>query len=371
LGVLVAPESTDCQGGEDALMKIRGQQATDWQDLYEIRAAIPGALPYIRPDWVRAELAAPNDGAWPLVAVMERPAGEKVVARMDLQLPVWGRRAHSAVLTLEQHPDFGEEPGRMLTQEAIELAENWWNRHRLMTTVPANDPASVALFASLGFEREALLRQAVRITGELVDEVVLARVTGEVAQPAEPSRVGASTESSAPGPQARPEERPKVTVRGGSGDDWEALHVIWSQPDVVWGTMQIPHPSADWNRKRVQERTPPRFWPLVAEVGGQVVGNAGLSRDEKNRSHVGHVGMMVHHDFQGMGVGSALLQAAINLAQDWLGLTRIQLEVYPDNVRAVGLYEKAGFLTEGLHRAFSYSGGHYVDAFVMGRLGHE
>jgi putative acetyltransferase len=353
------------------MIRIRGQQATDWQDLYEIRAAIPGALPYIRPDWVKAELAAPKDGTWPLVAVVERPAGEKVVARMDLQLPAWGRRAHSAVLTLEQHPDFGEEPGRMLAQEAVKLAENWWNRDRLMTTVPANDLASVALFGSLGFKREALLRQGVRIAGELSDEVVLARLTGEAAQPAERSTVGGSSEAGVPRPQARPEDRPEVTVRGGSADDWEALHVIWSQSDVVWGTMQIPHPSADWNRNRVQERASPRFWPLVAEIEGRVVGNAGLSRDQHNRSHVGHVGMMVHHDYQGMGVGSALLKAAIDLAQDWLGLTRIQLEVYPDNFRAVGLYEKAGFLREGLHRAFSYRDGHYVDAFVMGRLGHD
>ena len=39
------------------MIEIRGQQATDWQDVYEMRTSIPGALPYIRPDWVRDELA--------------------------------------------------------------------------------------------------------------------------------------------------------------------------------------------------------------------------------------------------------------------------------------------------------------------------
>jgi putative acetyltransferase len=106
----------------------------------------------------------------------------------------------------------------------------------------------------------------------------------------------------------------------------------------------------------------------VAEVGGEVVGNLGLGRDERNRGHVGHLGMMVHHDYQGQGVGSALMEAALDLAVNWLGLMRVQLEVYPDNARAIGLYEKYGFETEGLHRAFGYREGQYVDTLVMGRL---
>lgn len=132
--------------------------------------------------------------------------------------------------------------------------------------------------------------------------------------------------------------------------------------------MQIPYPSADWNRERVRERTPPRFWPLVAEVDGRVVGNAGMRRDEHHRSHVGHVGMMVHSDYWGMGIGSALMAALIDLAENWIGLTRIQLEVYTDNSRAIRLYEKNGFKAEGVCRAFSFRDGQYVDAVLMARL---
>ena len=137
---------------------------------------------------------------------------------------------------------------------------------------------------------------------------------------------------------------------------------------VIWGTMQIPYSSADWARDRVQNRQPPRFWPLVAEMDGELVAMLGLSRDEHNRAHVGHLGMMVHDDYQGMGIGSALMEAAVDLAENWLGITRLQLEVYPDNARAIRLYEKYGFEREGLHRAFGYREGQYVDTLVMGRL---
>lgn len=345
------------------MIEIRGQQATDWRDLYAIRTATPGALPYIRPDWVKEELAKPKDGTWPLVAVTQTPDGPQVVARVNLQLGR-GRRAHHARLTLEQRPDSGDEAGRQLLQEAIRVAEKWFNRRRLETTLPADDPAAMALYESFGFEREARLRQGVRIAGELVDELILARLSGDAARaerrgPAAPPPIK-------PVDQRRP--RLEIKIRGGSNDDWEAYHTIWSQPSVYWGTMQIPYPSADWNRERIQERPPARFWPLVAEVDGQVVGNSGLRRDEHNRSHVGHIGMMVHTDYQGMGIGSAVMEAVMDLAENWLGLSRMQLEAYTDNERAIRLYQKYGFETEGVCRAFSYRDGQYVNAIVMGRV---
>ena len=115
------------------MFEIRGQQATDWKDVYEMRTATPGALPYIRPDWVRDELAQPGDRAWPLVAVVQRAEGARVVARVDVQLG-WARRAHVAYLAFEQHPDYAGAPGRELLQEAIAVAENWWNKRRLQVT---------------------------------------------------------------------------------------------------------------------------------------------------------------------------------------------------------------------------------------------
>jgi putative acetyltransferase len=339
------------------MIEIRGQQATDWRDVYELRTA----MPYVRPDWVRDELARLQERAWPMVAVVHLTDGPKVVARVNLQLG-WGRRSHAAWLMLEQHPDFGAEPGRQLLTEAIKVAEHWWVRRRLQTTVPETDKAAIALFESLGFVREAQLRQAVRIAGRLVDEVVLARVTGDTDTAAETER-----EPFFPARDHR-RQRCRITIRGGGADDWEAFHAIWSQPNVIWGTMQMPYPSADRSRERVQDRTPARSWPLVAEVDGKVVGNAGLSMEEHNRAHAGHIGMMVDTAYQGMGVGSALLEAGIDLAENWLGLTRLQLEVYPDNGPAIQLYEKHGFEREGLCRAYGFRGGRYVDALVMGRL---
>lgn len=86
---------------------------------------------------------------------------------------------------------------------------------------------------------------------------------------------------------------------------------------------------------------------LVAECDGQIVGNAGLSVEQHpRRRHVANIGMAVHDDHHGKGIGSQLLAAMIDLAENWLAVTRIELSVYTDNAAGVALYEKHGFQIE-------------------------
>ena len=57
--------------------------------------------------------------------------------------------------------------------------------------------------------------------------------------------------------------------------------------------------------------------------------------------------MAVRDDWQGKGVGTALMEAVPDLADNWLGLTRIELSVYTDNAAGAALYKKFGFEVEG------------------------
>lgn len=63
-----------------------------------------------------------------------------------------------------------------------------------------------------------------------------------------------------------------------------------------------------------------------------------------------------------------MLQAALDLADNWLGLRRIELHVHADNERAIALYRKFGFEAEGTHRAYAIRNGVYVDSLSMARL---
>ncbi len=78
--------------------------------------------------------------------------------------------------------------------------------------------------------------------------------------------------------------------------------------------------------------------------------------------------MAVRDDWQGKGVGTALMGAALDLADNWLDLTRVELTVYTDNAAGIALYEKFGFEIEGTHRRYAFRNGEYVDAYSMARL---
>jgi putative acetyltransferase len=80
------------------------------------------------------------------------------------------------------------------------------------------------------------------------------------------------------------------------------------------------------------------------------------------------IGMSVHRDWRGRGVGTALMTAAVHLAENWLGLTRLELTVFTDNEAAIALYRKFGFEVEGTMRRYALRDGQYVDSHAMARL---
>ena len=161
---------------------------------------------------------------------------------------------------------------------------------------------------------------------------------------------------------------PSVTVRAFQMDDWRDVAELWRQPEVIWGTMQLPYQSLDDIRRRL-ENPPERLQRLVAVTEkGHVVGLLGLEVGRGRAAHTAHLGMMVHPDFHNRGVGSALMAAALNLADNWLNLTRVDLRVYTDNPAAIHLYKKFGFEIEGTLRRFAYRDGQYIDSYTMARL---
>jgi putative acetyltransferase len=62
------------------------------------------------------------------------------------------------------------------------------------------------------------------------------------------------------------------------------------------------------------------------------------------------------------------MHAGIDLADKWLNLTRLELEVYTDNEAAIQLYKRFGFELEGTLRQDAFRDGQYVDSYKMARL---
>lgn len=159
-----------------------------------------------------------------------------------------------------------------------------------------------------------------------------------------------------------------VIVRHAEPDDYKAVQEVFSGPKAVAGTLQLPFPSAEVWRGRLSG-PPENMHQLVACVEGEVIGEISLWTQNKPRvRHTAGFGMAVRDDWQGRGVGTALLEAVLDLADNWLDVTRVELQVYTDNEAGVALYKKFGFEVEGTHRRYAFRNGEYVDAYSMARL---
>lgn len=159
-----------------------------------------------------------------------------------------------------------------------------------------------------------------------------------------------------------------IVVRRCEPEDYRAVHLVYSSPLAMAGTLELPFSSEQaWRDELARPRDD--SFPVVACVGDEVVGHLALSVYMNPRTrHSGHFGIGVRDDWQGTGVGTALMEACVDLADNWLNLTRLDLRVYVDNEPAISLYKKFGFEVEGTHIRFAYRNGEYVDALVMARL---
>ena len=122
--------------------------------------------------------------------------------------------------------------------------------------------------------------------------------------------------------------------------------------------------SAKWVRNNIRKSFP----QMVALVEGRVVGWCDVSPMERETlAHGGVLGMGVIDGFRGKGIGLALMRATLERAKAG-GLTRVELTVREDNLRAKALYEKVGFVVEGVKRKAALHDGKYYGLILMGLL---
>jgi ribosomal protein S18 acetylase RimI-like enzyme len=108
---------------------------------------------------------------------------------------------------------------------------------------------------------------------------------------------------------------------------------------------------------------------LVAELDGRVVGyiRLGFPTSLPSNAHVRQIhGLAVAEEARGLGVGRALLRAAVEEARRQ-GARRISLRVLGHNTAARRLYESEGFVVEGVQPEEFFLDGRYADDVLMGR----
>ncbi|MFA1575023.1 GNAT family N-acetyltransferase [Vibrio cyclitrophicus] len=161
----------------------------------------------------------------------------------------------------------------------------------------------------------------------------------------------------------------EIQIRHLELTDYQDIFDIYRHPSVSENTSQKPFLSSDQVERLFGHSD---HFTLVAEVSGKVVGHITLFMTTKVRDrHCAGLAIAVNPDMQGKGVGKVLMQEAINQADNWLNLVRLELEVHADNHGATTLYESVGFQLEGTKKLSTFKGGKYVDMFLMSRIRHD
>ncbi|XHS78390.1 GNAT family N-acetyltransferase [Burkholderiaceae bacterium UC74_6] len=161
-------------------------------------------------------------------------------------------------------------------------------------------------------------------------------------------------------------------IRRAAPSDAPAFVELMRDPEVFSGLLQLPYPVEERWRQLLQEQAAPGKTDLhlVAERHGKLLGSAGLHPVglSLRRRHAMALGISVAAEEQGKGVGSALIAALLDYADNWGQVLRTELTVYADNDRALRLYKRFGFEREGLFKAHALRNGRYVDTVSMARL---
>jgi putative acetyltransferase len=159
-----------------------------------------------------------------------------------------------------------------------------------------------------------------------------------------------------------------LEVRHSCDRDIEQIHQIYAEPSNYAATLQLPNPSASVWEKRLRELSDGSY-SLVACRADEVLGQLSLDvRKSPRRKHVATLGLAVRTSARRQGVGSVLVSTAIEMAELWLAVRRIELDVYTDNIAAIALYRKFGFVIEGTLRNFAFRNGEFVDVHAMAKI---
>ena len=89
--------------------------------------------------------------------------------------------------------------------------------------------------------------------------------------------------------------------------------------------------------------------------------------DRPVHAHCGTLGIGVIDGYRGRGLGAQLLDVTLARARR-IGLTRVELGVRERNAPAIALYEKFGFVREGVRRNAVRVGAEYENVIAMALL---
>lgn len=140
----------------------------------------------------------------------------------------------------------------------------------------------------------------------------------------------------------------------------ETLYLL-QEPEEVTMTLEQEE---EFLKKKIETE---RELLLLAEIDGKHIGNASLMScgPFKRYTHRCHLAVALLKEYWSAGIGEIMLETIFSIAKQ-VGYEQVELEVVTDNLRALALYKKLGFVQYGtLPNNMKYKDGSYADTYWM------
>jgi len=155
-----------------------------------------------------------------------------------------------------------------------------------------------------------------------------------------------------------------TSVRALADTDWPAVLRIYAEGIATGNATfetEVPHPEALDARWLLGHR-----W--VADLAGIVVGWAAAAPTSTRSCYAGvaETSVYVAEQFQGRGVGRALVQRQVAAADEG-GLWTLQTSIFPENIASLELHYAAGFRLVGVRERIAAHNGVWRDTVLIER----
>ena len=108
---------------------------------------------------------------------------------------------------------------------------------------------------------------------------------------------------------------------------------------------------------------------MIIAYTTEIIGIVTISIPNKRKNmHVGTLAIAINNDYCNKGIGRELMSRALDWYNNNPALTRVQLFVRTDNLRAISLYKKYNFIIEGEMRNDTYIDGKFYNVYIMSIL---
>lgn len=145
------------------------------------------------------------------------------------------------------------------------------------------------------------------------------------------------------------------------------INAICDEGDAFYTSRFVPTP--EWQIVLYHPESAPHYRLFVAEWNGQFAGSGNLFAGGNYTywQHVASLGLFVLKPFRRLGIGKTIMQHLLHQSE-YMGLEKVTLAVFANNVKAINLYQQFGFVEEGRQKKQIKTGTGYTDLILMARF---